>query len=339
MDEQAIYRALGIDPNAASKQVKPTEPAEPAEGGAQTGNSTQQGQNSEPDDGQGENGRGNAEPAPAEDTEDGQGGADNQAQAAPQGRKPKGQKSSEQAERRRQAEMEQRISAEVERRVAEERQRMLAQRDEEFKSMNLRDTKTGKPITSYKEYQEWRARSDDEKMQKDLKDGKLSQDVIQRLIARDPTVQEMQRRQREEDNRRRKEQQSEAQKTIDAQLQEIGKLDPDIKTVQDLTKMQNYPEFRKLVGQGLNFVQAYRLVNWDKIMESTATQKAAAAKQQALNNARGKDHLQAEKAQGSGSAAVSISKEEMKMFKAIIPNVTDKEIRAYIEKHKSGGKT
>ena len=337
MDEQAIYRTLGIDPNAASKAAEPAQQAQQPEGGTAAEGESAQGGQAATADGQGANERDSAEPAPTEGTDDGQ-GADNQGQTAPQGRQPKGQKSAEQAERRRREETDKRIQAEVERRVAEERKRMQAEQDAAFESMNLRDTKTGQPIKTYKQYQEWRTRADDERMQRDLRDGKLSQDLIQRMIAKDPTVQEMQRRQREDDNRRRQEQQSEAQKAIDAQLQEINKLDPNVKTVADLTKLPNFPEFRALVGKGLNFVQAYRLTNWDKLMESAGAQKAAAAKQQAITNARGKDHLQPSKAQGTGSQ-VSITPEELKMFRVLMPNTSEKEIRAYIEKHKTGGKS
>ena len=54
--------------------------------------------------------------------------------------------------------------------------------------------------------------------------------------------------------------------------------------------------------------------------------------QQALNNARGKDHLRSTgNAQGSG--ALSVPAEEMAMFRLFNPNATEAEIQKFYNKH------
>lgn len=336
MDEQAIFKALGIDPNkteGANTQAEGAAAAAPVDT-----NST----NEPADDGtgEGENGQGNAAPAPGSTTEDGGEGAEGESKTAPQAREPKGKKDPTQAERRRQQEMDQRIQAEVERRIAEERKRSSADLEQIFQEMNLRDTKTGKPIKNLQEFRDWRARADDEKLKRDLKDGKLSQDVLQRFIDRNPTIQEAKRRQQEEDTRRRQEENSKLSQDIQHQIEEINKLDPslNLQSPKDFTKMENYGEFYQFVKRGLNFLDAYKLLNFDRLVNGKAQQQAEAAKQQALNNARGKDHLQGTKSQGKGSTA-NIPADELKVFRAIMPRATDKEIQEYwARNHKKEGK-
>lgn len=331
MDEQAIYEALGLDPNVGQDaQEKGTQNAAGEAAGQAESTQTEPAEDAA---GQGENGRGGAEPAPAEGTEADEGSeAGTPVKESAQGREPKGQKDHEQAERRRKQELDQRIKEAEDRVRAEERRRSQEYMDQAIKEMNLRDTSTGNQINTYQEYQTWRENAEREKLKRNLKKGELTPDDLNKLIAQNPTVKEMQRRQREDDNRRRQEQQSEAQKAIDAQLQEINKLDPNVKTVADLTKLPNFPEFRALVSKGLNFVQAYRLTNWDKLMESAGNQMAAAAKQQAISNARSKDHLQGIKAQGTGSGD-GIPADELAIVRQLLPDATDKEIEAFWKKN------
>ena len=93
--------------------------------------------------------------------------------------------------------------------------------------------------------------------------------------------------------------------------------------------MPNSKEFYSLVKRGNSFLDAYRLANFDKLTAARAEQ----ARQQAMNNARSKDHLRPTTGQ-QGAGAVSVPPDEMAMFRAINPGATEAQIQAYYNKIK-----
>ena len=121
-----------------------------------------------------------------------------------------------------------------------------------------------------------------------------------------------------------------AQARVEAEMREIHRLDPSINGLEDLMAMPNAREFYELVRRGNTFLDAYRLANFDRITAAKAEQ----ARQQALNNARSKDHLRALGGQ-RGGGALAVPAEEMAMFKAINPGVTEAQIQAYYNKNRN----
>ena len=123
--------------------------------------------------------------------------------------------------------------------------------------------------------------------------------------------------------------QAEAKARVDAELAEIHKMDPTINTVEDLLSMPSAKAFYDLVRKGNSFLDAFRLANFDRLQ----TARAEAARQQAMNNARGKDHLTGTGTpQGTGAATVPA--DEMRAFKLFNPTATEAEITAWYNKHK-----
>ena len=122
---------------------------------------------------------------------------------------------------------------------------------------------------------------------------------------------------------------AEAKARVDAELAEIHKMDPTINTVEDLLSMPSAKAFYDLVRKGNSFLDAFRLANFDRLQ----TARAEAARQQAMNNARGKDHLTGTGTpQGTGAATVPA--DEMRAFKLFNPTATEAEITAWYNKHK-----
>ena len=80
---------------------------------------------------------------------------------------------------------------------------------------------------------------------------------------------------------------AEGDRQLNEQITELSKLDPSIKSFEDLLTMENFPEFDALVRKGADLVSAYKAVNYDKAKANTAK----AATQAAINSARGKSHL------------------------------------------------
>ena len=125
--------------------------------------------------------------------------------------------------------------------------------------------------------------------------------------------------------------QAEQQRVIDAQLAEVAKLDPSIKSLEDLQKQENYASIYFLVvRKGLSLSDAYKLANFDKISSA----RASSAAKQAERNAKGKEHLQPTSQRGEGSVAVPA--DVMEMYKALNPKATNAEITAHYNKNLKG---
>ena len=76
---------------------------------------------------------------------------------------------------------------------------------------------------------------------------------------------------------------------LEADVKRIAKIDPDVKTADDLYASESFQDVLKAVQeQGLNVFDAYRLVNFEKLMEKNV----AASKQAAINQVKGKSHME-----------------------------------------------
>lgn len=323
-EENDLYEAFGLEQPAGGNDPEPAEPgAEVQEQGEEPGEGSAQ----EPPEGQ-ELSREQEEP------EDQDGGGDGDQEEPPEdgGGKPAQQTKEQRAEnarRRRQEEQEAAIKAAVEKALAEEREKSKADMAAFFARANLKNTVTGKPITTMEEFDAWRADYDAAKLQKDLKAGKLTPETLRSAVEQTPAIQALKKQQEQQAAEAEQRRQAEAKARVDAELAEIHKMDPTINTVEDLLSMPSAKAFYDLVRKGNSFLDAFRLANFDRLQ----TARAEAARQQAMNNARGKDHLTGTGTpQGTGAATVPA--DEMRAFKLFNPTATEAEITAWYNKHK-----
>lgn len=318
LTEQQVYTALGLtagneqesgEPAASEETVEAQESEQPDE-------ATVASDGPEKAEDTSENGAGEDDAAPAADTRGTEAGQ------SPEERR-------ENAARRRRAEQQEAIDRAVEQARQEERDAAQKNLSEFFSTANLKNTITGAPITTMDEFREWKSAYDAAKLQKDLKAGKLTPEALDVAISANPTVKRAEEIIRQNEEARRAQERQAAQARVDADIQEIHKLDPSINSVQDLINMPNSKEFYSLVKRGNSFLDAYRLANFDKLTAARAEQ----ARQQAMNNARSKDHLRPTTGQ-QGTGAVSVPADEMAMFRAINPGATEAQIQAYYNKIK-----
>lgn len=213
--------------------------------------------------------------------------------------------------------------------VEDERARTKGQMEAFFARAGMKNTVTGKPITTLEEFDAWQADYEAARLQKDLKAGKLTPEALRSAVEQTPAIQALKKQQEQraaEDEQRR---QAEAKARVDAELAEIHKLDPAINTVEDLLSMPDAKAFYDLVRKGNSFLDAYRLANFDRLQAA----RAEAARQQAMNNARGKDHLTGT-GTPQGTGAATVPPDEMQAFKLFNPTATEAEITAWYNKHK-----
>lgn len=166
----------------------------------------------------------------------------------------------------------------------------LAARDAEFarRFAGFANPVTGKPIQNEKDYFEaLDAQKELAIRQRIAQTGRVEPSDLEALVNKRVSdameVREAQMRADIEHQRIR----AEGDRQLNEQITELSKLDPSIKSFEDLLSMENFPEFDALVRKGADLVSAYKAVNYDKAKANTAK----AATQAAINSARGKSHL------------------------------------------------
>lgn len=329
-EESDLYAAFGLEQPAGGNEPGAAEP------GAQEG----QAQGTEPGTGEAQEPAQTQEQDPSRDQGNGgaQGGAGgagdvsgaSQAEGGQEGESAQQTKEqrAENAARRRREEQQAAIDAAVKMAVEDERARTKGQMDAFFAKAGMKNTVTGKPITTLEEFDAWRADYDAAKLQKDLKAGKLTPEALRSAVEQTPAIQALKKQQEQQAAADEQRRQAEAQARVNAELAEIHKLDPTINTVEDLLSMPGAKAFYDLVRKGNSFLDAYRLANFDRL----TTARAEAARQQALNNARGKDHLTGT-GTPQGTGAATVPPDVKAEYLAFNPDATDAEIQKHYNRY------
>ena len=140
-------------------------------------------------------------------------------------------------------------------------------------------------------------------MEEQIKKANLDPQLINAMIEQSPAVRnanEILARVRAEEGAR----------AIQDQVAEISKIDPAVKTLEDIRNMDSFDEFDRRVRSGMSLVDAFKIANYDKLI----ARNGEAAKQAAINAAKGKQHMTQTK--GNAGNGVSMSEEDLQVWKA-----------------------
>jgi hypothetical protein len=163
---------------------------------------------------------------------------------------------------------------------------------------------TEKPIETEQDYEDYQAMYREDV----LRNLGLSTDYIERMISENPVVRQAQSILEAQNHQRSKIQ-------FDMKLAEISKLDPNIKTIDDLQKMPNVEQFNYYVLQKkYDLVDAFRLVNPEHNKKPS--------------QAETKDHLIKLGGQDGGGKEKEIPASELAYWKDSFPNDKPSELRA-----------
>lgn len=176
---------------------------------------------------------------------------------------------------------------------------------------------TGQPITSAREY--FDALDAQEKLatQKKLADNGIDPELIDKAVNNSPAVKAAALVLQEQRLK-------EVQTYLEKQVEEVGKIDPDIHSAADIEKSERYPEILRYVNENhLSVVDAYKLTYADKLNE----RKTAAVKQQAINNAKSQQHLTATEGNVKGSDLKEVPSAIVEQWRIWFPDKTDAQIR------------
>lgn len=303
------YGALfGLEQPDDTTGVNDAEAAEPQESGDAAGSA------------QGANEPEAADPA-AEDSGEQVQETENQEDKSPgQEQKQTPEQNAQFAAARRKAEAERdRAVAQAKREAKEEAQRTI---DQFFAASGLMNPYTKQPITTKAEYDAYRTQYDAEQKAAMMQKTGMSAEDMQRFISGLPEVRQAMEAKAAADAAARQARRETAKARVEEQLREIQTMDPSIKTLGDLSKMDTYPKLYDMVQRGYSISDAYKLANYDQI-----TARASAASRQAAINAQGKQHLSATKPRGTEAASVPSG--TMELYKFLNPGATEAEIQRH----------
>lgn len=303
MDEQALNEALGLEPEEDESIAEENEHETVPEGE----NQTESTEDSSGEAGSSDSGDGNQ----GSSGDDEQSGVDGETG---------GSKSKPAATR-------DELIAEARRIAQAEKAREM---DEFVKGLNLIDPKTHKRVETVAEYNEYRARVNNETRERILKKAGLSEDKFKEFVNAQPEVSEARAAAAQAQRER-------AKAAIDDQVRQIHELDPTINAFEDLGKMANFQQFYGLVKKnGLSLVDAYKLVNMDRLTE----RRVEASRQAARNAAASKAHLTKNKARGGAAADIPVPADVAEMYRELDPGISNADMQRdysrYAAKHQKG---
>lgn len=233
------------------------------------------------------------------------------------------------AARRRQQEQKAAVDKAVAEALEKERQRNQQQWNDFFAKSGLKNTFTGKPITTMEEHQQWQQQVAQAQLERELKSGKLTSEGLALAIGNHPLMQQAQALIDSNVAAEAAKQQAEDQIRIDAEIAKIHEIDPSINSPADFLTMANADQFKALVDKGYSFEHAYFIVNRERIDAS----RAEAVRQQAMLNARGKEHL-VPSVGSRGEGALPVPADVMSLYRQLNPGMSDAQIIAHYNKVK-----
>lgn len=318
MDENEIYEALGLTPQEAG----------PLDGGEAPQEGQEAPQDGEAGEASGDSAtapfhRAQAPGAPVTRSSDG-GETPREGQEAPDGG---GAESPADLESRWRA-LAQR---EVQRAVAEEQARNQSAWTDFFRRAGLKNSFTGDAITSKEEFDKWSEAYEAARLSQELQEGKLTPEALDRAVAANPTVKRAEALLRQQAEARQAQELADFQAQVDRELAEIRKLDPGIRELPDILKLETGGAFQEAVRRGHSFLDAFRLANFDRLQsqrQAEAAEAAQRAAQAARNNARSKDHLLPSGGK-SGEGSVPVPGDVMELYRSLTPKATEAEITAH----------
>lgn len=310
MTEQQYFDVFGVQDDRESPPVADTEDSEVSEIPGETPESVH-----EPET-EGENSPDSADTA-EEQAEDNQG----------KKHQSRGQNAKYAAARReaeaKAAEEIARVKAEQDKAIAEAVQKAKAEaRDELLQELGHENPYTKSKITNDAELKEYQAEHAKKQHEKLLRTTGQTEEQFQAMVDSLPEVREAKAKAQEAERVLEARKQEQMKAWVEAELAEVGKYNPAIRTADDLAKDTKYQDILTYVEKGLSISDAYKMAHFDDL----STRKG---RQQAINQA-GKAHMTSTKSRGEGSYEVPA--DELSWYHQLMPKATTEQIAKHYNK-------
>lgn len=211
--------------------------------------------------------------------------------------------------------------------IAQAKEDAQKQVDEFFKNSGLMNPYTGQPITTRAEYEAYRERFEADQKAKLMEKAGITQEEFQAFVQGLPEVRAARQAKAEAEAAARQAREQEAKARVDEQLRQIQAIDPTVKELGDLAKMDTYSKLYDMVKRGYSILDAYRLANYD-----TLTQRAAeASRKAAITSVQSKQHLKATESRGGG--AIPVPDSVLEEYRVLNPGATKEEIQKHYQSY------
>lgn len=211
--------------------------------------------------------------------------------------------------------------------IAQAKEDAQKQVDEFFKNSGLMNPYTGQPITTRAEYEAYRERFEADQKAKLMEKAGITQEEFQAFVQGLPEVRAARQAKAEAEAAARQAREQEAKARVDEQLRQIQAIDPTVKELGDLAKLDTYPKLYDMVKRGYSILDAYRLANYD-----TLTQRAAeASRKAAITSVQSKQHLKATESRGGG--AIPVPDSVLEEYRVLNPGATKEEIQKHYQSY------
>ena len=211
--------------------------------------------------------------------------------------------------------------------IAQAKEDAQKQVDEFFKTSGLMNPYTGQPITTRAEYEAYRERFEADQKAKLMEKAGITQEEFQAFVQGLPEVRAARQAKAEAEAAARQAREQEAKARVDEQVRQLRAIDPTVKELGDLAKLDTYPKLYDMVKRGYSILDAYRLANYD-----TLTQRAAeASRKAAINSVQSKQHLKATESRGGG--AIPVPDSVLEEYRVLNPGATKEEIQKHYQSY------
>lgn len=207
------------------------------------------------------------------------------------------------------------------RRRAEAAERKAAELDQYYAKQfgQYTNPETGQPIKSAQDYLDAMAAQERARAREQLKENNIDPSIIDAMIQNSPIVRQAEAATQELNQYRIRQQMNE-------DLNKILALDSSYSSIEELMKSPAMNDVVEFIENhpGIRADEAYKIVNYDRVLSS----KANAAKQAAINSVKAKNHLATGSAVTVDESAEDIPAAQLEMYKEAFPGKTIKEIKA-----------
>lgn len=199
---------------------------------------------------------------------------------------------------------------------------------EMLKSLELVDPATGKRVETPEEYRDYLSHRDGKRAEEQLRRAGIDPNIIKNALADSGVAKAADDAIAAAGAAEKRANEKAERLSLDEAIAEITRLNPEVKTFDDLYALPEYGDIKKLVGAGYSFGRAYEMATVDRAK--------SAARQASYNAVASKAHLT--KTAGAGAEPYSISDKDFNNFRQLHPNATRAEAEAAYKKfgHKKG---
>ena len=150
------------------------------------------------------------------------------------------------------------------------------------------------------------------------------QDILEKMISENPQVLKAKKIIEEQEAR-------EKELAVEKEIELINKLNPNIKSLDDISMEDNCQEVIDKLNKGYSLYDAYVLSNLDKINANNLEK----GKRKAIDNVNSKKHLG--KTRGGSVDFTDVPKDVYETYRRNLPKWSDKQIREHYAKTMNGG--